>query len=552
MILFRYSKISIRYKLMFSYTALFVFILAAICSARYFDARAKIKSEVEWGLRQTVEHMAAMVNSASDLALRGYLRGATEKNLLLAEYYYQQYKLGKITEEEAQRLAGAGISIQRIGKSGYVYCLRSDGVIVAHSSPFERGAHDPEQYPYIKEQINRKEGYMAYDWRDPTERTATSKLMYMLYFEPWDWIITSVAYQKEFTDLIGSKDFLAGINALKPINDNFSVYMMDFKGRYLISSEPASEGDNTPGVADERRVAEMLKDRVGFTNYEYTDVDTGERRVLLEYFITLPGDDWIVVAGGDKGVIYAPLDRLLRNLLIIMVAGTAVVALFSWLVSAHFMNPLQRFKEQIRSAARGNLNARVVPENADELWEIAENFNSLMLGMTEQAYGLEKLVDDRTAEYREQNERLQLLVKESQASEEAASNKVGMFFDLLDSIQNLICYRSREGRFMGCNEAYARICLGVPRHAVLGQSIENFPGTFTAETIAALAVEEQKLYSGEVESLKDKVTINCADGSMRTFSRFMSPLRTSQKMISGVVVVLTDISDFTESDEPVN
>ena len=175
-----------------------------------------------------------------------------------------------------------------------------------------------------------------------------------------------------------------------------------------------------------------------------------------------------------------------------------------------------------------------------------------MLGMTEQAYGLEKLVDDRTAEYREQNERLQLLVKESQASEEAASNKVGMFFDLLDSIQNLICYRSREGRFMGCNEAYARICLGVPRHAVLGQSIENFPGTFTAEMIASLAVEEQKLYSGEVESLKDKVTINCADGSMRTFSRFMSPLRTSQKMISGVVVVLTDISDFTESDEPVN
>ncbi len=552
MILFRYSKISIRYKLVLSYTTLFVFILAAICFARYFDAKAKIKSEVEGGLRQAVEHMAAMVGSGSDLALRGYLRGVTDKNLLLAEYYYQQYKLGKLTEEEAKSLAGAGIAIQRIGKSGYVYCLRSNGVIVVHSSPFERGDHDPEQYPYIKEQINRKEGYMAYDWRDPTERTATPKLMYMRYFEPWDWIITSVAYQKEFPALIGSADFLAGINAVKPVDNNFSLYMMDFKGRYLISSEPASEGDNTPGVADARRVADMLKERIGFTHYEYTDVDTGEKRVLLEYFTTLPGYAWIVVAGGDEAVLYAPLDRLFRNLLIIMAAGTAVVALFSWLVSAHFMNPLQRFKEQIRSAARGNLNARVVPENADELWEIAENFNSLMLGMTEQAYSLERLVDDRTAEYREQNERLQLLVKESHASEEAASNKVGMFFDLLDSMPNLVCYRSREGRFMGCNEAYARICLGVPRHAVVGQSLENFPGTFTPETIANLVADEQKLYSGEAEVLSAKVTINCADGSMRTFSRFISPLRNSQGMVGGVVVVLTDISDFTESGEPVN
>ena len=56
---------------------------------------------------------------------------------------------------------------------------------------------------------------MAYDWRDSEEAKTTPKALYMLHFEPWDWIITSLAYRTEFADLVNINDFLT---ALKGVN----------------------------------------------------------------------------------------------------------------------------------------------------------------------------------------------------------------------------------------------------------------------------------------------------------------------------------------------
>lgn len=549
---FQGGKFSIRYKLMFSYTTLFVLVLAAICLVRYLDARSRLKDEVENNLRSTVDSMAAMVRTASDLSVRNYLRGVSEKNLALVEYYYHQYRLRALSEEEAKKLAADALASERIGTSGYIYCLQSTGQISVHSLPFERGARDLNEYPYLREQISRKEGYMVYDWQDSMEGQATPKALYMKYFEPWDWIITSLAYLNEFTTLINSGDFLSSINVLKPVNSGFAVAMMDTKGRYLISSGPVSEGDKTPGTADARLVEEMLKERAGMMRHTYGDANTGNAWTSLEYFMYLPEYGWIILAGGKEDVLYAPLDNLARNLCIFMAVGTSVVLLFSWLACARFITQLRRFKEQLRSAAKGNLNARLTPENADELGEMAEDFNSLMLGMTEQTYALERIVDSRTAEYREQLERLQTLGKEYQIAEAAASNKVSMFFELLDSIPNPICYRDREGRFTGCNEAYSRSYLGMPRHAVLSHAIEDFPDIFSAEAVAQIHEQEQKVYSGEAEYFTSKITLKCADGATRTFHRCMAPIRDAQGGIRGTVTILTDISELAELGKSIN
>lgn len=551
MSIFHRLRTSLRHKLAFGYTLLLVLILASISLTRFFEVRARLSEQVENTLHEAVDNAAAMVTVASDLSLRNYLRGITEENLSLVEFYYRLFREGKLEELQAKKLAVEIMSSQRIGASGYTYCLQSNGTLAKYSS--FQNERDLSEFPYIREQLKRKEGYMAYDWRESGEAKTTPKALYMLHFEPWDWIITSLAYRTEFADLVNIKDFLTAINTLKPDSgEPIVIYIMNGMGRYLISSELEAEAHAFSGHADTQLLAAMLKERAGVINHARENVVTGQARAYMEYFMYVPEYDWIISAGGYKDELYAPLGQLTRDLLLFMGAGTALALLFSWLLSGHLMRPLTRLNEQMRAAARGNFNARVVPESTDELGEMSENFNRLMLNMTEQAYSLEKIVDRRTDEYREQIERLQILTRECQASEKVASDKVVMFFDLLDSMPNLICYRSRDGRFTGCNEAYARVVLGVPRHAVVGRTLNDFPDIFSQEIINNISDKDAKLFSGQTEHIGDSLTVKCADGAMRTFCRTIAPVRDAQGDVNNVVVVATDISMYMDASKPVN
>lgn len=547
----RHSRTSLRRKLMLSYTLLLVLILVGIALTRYFEVRARLSDRVDEELHETVDNTVAMVTVASDLSLRNYLRGITENNLALVEFYYNRFRAGELEESQAKRMAAGIMAEQKIGRSGHTYCLQSNGKL-ARSSSFQN-EKDLGELPYIREQLKRKEGYMAYDWRDNAEGKATPKTLYMRYFEPWDWIVTSMAYRTEFADLIDISDFMPALHTMKPHDgEDISIYIMDGLGRYLISSELEAGGEAVSGHADSLLVSSMLKERAGLLRHVRENAVTGEARTYVEYFVYVPEYDWIISAGGYEDELYAPLDRLTRDLFIFTGVGAVLALVLSWMLGAHLTRPLERLRVQMRAAARGNFNARVVPESGDELGEMAEDFNRLMLSMTEQAYSLEKMVDGRTAEYQDQVDRLQTLARECQASEKMASDKVGMFFELLDSIPNLICYRSREGRFTGCNEAYARIFLGVPRHAVVGRTLEDFPDTFSPELTAQIYNSDLKLYSEQAEYVGINLTVKCADGAVRTFYRIIAAIRDTQGNINGVVTVLTDIGDFVEPGEPVN
>lgn len=547
----RHPRISLRRKLMFSYTLLLVLILVGIALARYFEVRARLADRVEEELHETVDNTVATVTVASDLSLRNYLRGVTENNLALVEFYYNRFRAGEFEESQAKKLVAGILAEQKIGQSGYTYCLQSNGKLAKYSS--FQNEKDLGELPYIREQLKRKEGYMAYNWRDSAEGRITPKALFMRYFKPWDWIVTSMAYRTEFADLMDINDFMPALHTMKPSGgEAVAIYIMDGLGRYLTSSELEAGGEAVSGQADSLLVSSMLKERAGLFRHARENAVTGETRTYVEYFVYVPEYDWIISAGGYEDELYAPLDRLTRDLFIFTAAGIVLALVLSWLLGAHLTRPLDRLKEQMRAAARGNFNARVVPESGDELGEMAEDFNRLMLSMTEQAYSLEKMVDGRTAEYQDQVERLQTLARECQASEKMASDKVGMFFELLDSIPNLICYRSREGRFTGCNEAYARIFLGVPRHGVVGRTLEDFPDTFSPELTARIYNGDLKLYSEQAELVGITLTVKCADGAVRTFYRITAPIRDTQGNINGVVTVLTDIGNFVEPGDPVN
>ena len=76
---------------------------------------------------------------------------------------------------------------QAIGKTSYIYCVDSKGVLRVHP---KINSADLSKYDFIRRQIKYKEGYLEYEWANPGEKTPRKKALYMTYFGPWDWIIS--------------------------------------------------------------------------------------------------------------------------------------------------------------------------------------------------------------------------------------------------------------------------------------------------------------------------------------------------------------------------
>lgn len=97
----------------------------------------------------------------------------------------------------------------RVGKTGYVYIIDSNGNLRIH--PAKEGSNiidsrDPSGFEYIRAMIDdiktlgRGEvGTVRYPWINPElgERKARQKINKYIYFMPWDWIIAAGTYEEE-------------------------------------------------------------------------------------------------------------------------------------------------------------------------------------------------------------------------------------------------------------------------------------------------------------------------------------------------------------------
>ncbi len=106
--------------------------------------------------------------------------------------------------EQSKRLTELLVS-QKVGASGYIYVINSQGVLQVH--PTKAGTNLSE-YEFIKEitakgpKLGRNElGWITYPWFDKElgETTPRDKIVAYSYFKDRDWIVAAGSYADEFT-----------------------------------------------------------------------------------------------------------------------------------------------------------------------------------------------------------------------------------------------------------------------------------------------------------------------------------------------------------------
>ena len=371
-------NLQIRHKLLISYSV--VFITASALGGFAMDSflKSTILSNMESKLQSSTHALRNMVQASVKTALKNQLWAILEKHLGVAQYYYNQYVWDKLSEKDAKKWIKAIITSQQIGRTGYMYCIDGQGVIVAHPQKNLEG-EDFSSYPFIQKQIESLNGFVESDWLAPSEEQKRVKAIYMAYFTPWDWIITATAYEDEFPLLVNVSDFRNSVLALK-FGETGYPYIMDSKGNLII--HPTMEGENIYNSEDENKrkfIREMCRIKSGRIRYPWKNPGEDRPREKLVLYEYIPELDWIVASSSYLDELYEPL-RQVRNLIYIIVAVCLIMLIpITLFVGDQVTKPLRDLIQDFRENIDGVLSVRIIGHTSnDETGLLARYFNSFM------------------------------------------------------------------------------------------------------------------------------------------------------------------------------
>lgn len=455
------KNFSIRSKLLISYSSVFIIAILAGNLLIYSFIKKSIQSNIESELKNTTSTILNMVTTTANVSIQNYLRGIAEKNREIIQDYYSQYMMGSISKNEAMKNIRKIVLSQKIGKTSYLACVSSKGILKIH--PKSEGV-DASKMEFMQRAIEMKNGYIEYEWRNTGEINSRKKVGYLSFFEPWDMIIWASTYKDEFNDIVRIDDFKNRILAIRFGKTGYP-YILNSKGVLVI--HPKLEGKNIYYETDaEGRffIQEMCEKKNGKINYSWQNPGEKESRKKLVIFRYIEEFDWIVASSSYIEEIYAPLN-LVGNIIVISIFITILLGIPLILrLSSSITNPLKILMKQFEIAASGNMTVRMNNLSGDEVGQLGMFFNNFM-------EKLEAFSND-----------LRTKVRETSSAEMALRESRERYRDMVESMSDGYYEVDKNGRITYVNGSLCRI-VKQKKNEMIGKNFREYTSVNDAKKI---------------------------------------------------------------------
>jgi two-component system, cell cycle sensor histidine kinase and response regulator CckA len=372
----KFNNMRLRNKLLITYLGIS---LGLIVVAGFFTLQL-VQNALERNMASELENsthsILNMVKTTASASIKNYLRAVAEKNLEIANGFYKEYEAGRLTRDAMIASLRSVLLSQTIGKTGYIYCIDSQGVATVHPNAHVQG-HSLAGYAFAQQQIRDKKGYLEYEWKNPGEVRKRPKALYMTYFKPLDWIISVSSYRQEFNQLINVDDFRSGVQAFH-FGESGYAYLADIDGNIII--HPKLEGTNVfsapPAEVDFFR--EMTAKKRGHIRYWWKNPGETTAREKLVFYDYIPEFRWIVASTAYYDEALKPFAEL-RYLIFVSAGCVAGMLLISTLfLSQRLVEPITGVIDKFKAGAEGDLSVRMEAGNTYEFNELASFFNRFM------------------------------------------------------------------------------------------------------------------------------------------------------------------------------
>jgi two-component system cell cycle sensor histidine kinase/response regulator CckA len=371
-----FSNMRLRNRLLITYLGIS---LGLIVVAGFFTLQL-VQTALERNMASELENATGsilnMVRTTASASIKNYLRAVAEKNLEAANGFYKEFEAGKLTRDEMIASVRSLLLSQTIGKTGYIYCINSQGLATVHPNAGVQG-HSLAGFDFAQQQIREKKGYLEYEWKNPGEAKKRPKALYMTYFKPLDWIISVSTYREEFNQLINVDDFRSGVQAFRFGKSGYA-YLADIDGNIII--HPKLEGTNVFNVpqAEADFFREMAAKKKGQVRYWWKNPGETAAREKLVVFDYIPEYRWIVASTAYYDEALKPFAEI-RNLIFTSagcVAGMLLISTF--FISQRLVEPIDDLIDKFKAGAEGDLSVRMEPGNTYEFNQLSNFFNRFM------------------------------------------------------------------------------------------------------------------------------------------------------------------------------
>ena len=451
-----FKNLRLPYKLSISYSAVFVLAVIIVSCLIYPYVNKTIGANIEIGLRNSTDSLLKMVTTSAAVSIKNRLRAVAEKNREIIKHFYEMAKRGEISENEAKSRARNILLSQTIGKTGYLFVWdisRAPEVIPLAVHPKIEG-QDVAYVDFVQTGASLKNGYLEYSWKNPGEKKAREKAMYLSYFEPWQWVIAASSYKTEFKELINVEDFRQSILSSRFGETGFS-YIIDSKGNIIL--HPVLKGNiyNSTDIKGRFFVQEICSKKYGKIKYLWKDSEEYPPRERIVIFNYIPDYDWIVASSGYIDEFHAPLEIVPKVILAFTLLVLLLVLPLSFRISSSITKPLQVMTKRLATGPSEKYSTRIKERSADEVGQLAKYFNIFM---------------DRLEAYRMN---LQAEIRERKLTEKVLRKSEEKYRTILESIEEGYFEVDLPGNLTFFNNSLCRHT-GYPPEELLGKNNRDF------------------------------------------------------------------------------
>ncbi len=372
-----FDDTSIRFRILLACLATFIPFAIATVWFSYSVMRDSLERQITSELGNSTEMLRNMVETSVQISIRSYLRSVADTNLDVVRDIYHRVETGELSEEGAKREAARVILSQKIGQTGYLYCVTTKGVAPVHP---DKGVEGKSflGVDFVEEQIRLKDGYLEYEWKNPGEASPRPKALFMRYFEPWDWIISATTYREEFAILVNVEDFQRSVADLKFGPSGYS-FVLDLEANLII--HPIFQGQNAFDVDSEGEkdfIREMVEERKGRISYFWKnpgEVRPREKIVVYDY---VPEVDWIVASSAYMDDLYKPLGVIRDRVAAVALLCLFMAVLIALRISVSITQPIRSLAKRLAVDGRDNPAFERKVESNDEVRQLSAYFDRFM------------------------------------------------------------------------------------------------------------------------------------------------------------------------------
>ncbi len=373
-------------------------------------------------------------NNKTEEKLKQKLRKQITNAKAIISSIYENNKDLKSKEEITRLIKNALQDIRFNEGRGYYFIDQMNGISVFHpifpqregkNNFNEKDLQGIARFQKIQKVIfENKKGFEYFYFFNPNNKLIQEKkLAYVEYFKPYDWIIGTGEYVRDFKKNI-QNNILEYISSLRFGNNNSYVFVMDYNGTFLYHPKKDLKDKNIFKNKELNRmqpffqnIKKLIPKNEGY--YEFIQSrkpDTGKAGKKISYMQTYPKWNWIISTGFYEEDIkteilkksnylekkYASyINTIIISSLLITLILLFVSFYISKILEIKFLNYKKRIKKEISENVKQKnklKKAQAVAQIGD--WELnLENMKAFWSDEVLKIFGLSKQPDNVGPEF---------------------------------------------------------------------------------------------------------------------------------------------------------